>query len=153
MAGFVYRMENILKIKRQMENQAKMEFAKKQELLMQEQTRLLELQEKKQTCLEQGRALRRQTLHAMDLKQNADACTAVDELILAQLKKLERAGKELDEARRKLELLRQERKAQERLREKAFDEFLKEEKEKEAKEIDELVSFTYGERIKEEADG
>ena len=45
-----------------------------------------------------------------------------------------------------LQLAMQESKTQQRLREKAFEEFLHEENVKEAKEIDELVSYTHGHR-------
>ena len=38
----------------------------------------------------------------------------------------------------------QESKTQEKLREKAFEQFVKEENKRESKEIDELVSYTYG---------
>ena len=44
----------------------------------------------------------------------------------------------------------QERKAQEKLKEKAFEAFLQDENAKESKEIDELVSFTYGRKQREE---
>ena len=39
---------------------------------------------------------------------------------------------------------------QERLREKAFEEFLEEEKKAEFKEMDQRTSFTYGQRINEQ---
>ena len=38
----------------------------------------------------------------------------------------------------------QESKTQERLREKAFEEFMREENAREAREVDELVSYTHG---------
>ena len=43
-----------------------------------------------------------------------------------------------------------ERKTHEKLREKAFEQFKEELKQGESKEIDELVSFTYGKRRREE---
>ena len=43
----------------------------------------------------------------------------------------------------------QERKTHEKLKEKAFEQFLQEEKQRESKEIDELTSYTYGQRIAE----
>jgi flagellar FliJ protein len=43
----------------------------------------------------------------------------------------------------------QESKTQAKLREKAFEAFLKEENAKESKEIDELVSYTYGQKKSE----
>ena len=40
----------------------------------------------------------------------------------------------------------QERKIQEKLRENAFEAFMKEENAREGKEVDELVSYTYGQK-------
>ncbi len=40
-----------------------------------------------------------------------------------------------------------ERKTHEKLKEKAFEEFLMEEKRQESKEIDQLTSYTYGQRL------
>ena len=45
----------------------------------------------------------------------------------------------------------QERKIQEKLRENAFDVFMEEEKARESREIDELTSYTYGQKKVEEA--
>ena len=56
------------------------------------------------------------------------------------------AERALEDARLRLQLAMQESKTQQRLREKAFEEFLHEENVKEAKEIDELVSYTHGHR-------
>ena len=50
----------------------------------------------------------------------------------------------VEEVREKLNNAMLERKTQEKLREKAFDEFLLEIKAAEDKEVDELVSFKYG---------
>ena len=54
-----------------------------------------------------------------------------------------KAEKELEDARNRLKTVMQERKVQEKLREKAFEEFKQELAEAETKEIDELVSYIY----------
>ena len=43
-----------------------------------------------------------------------------------------------------------ERKTHEALRDKAFEQFLEEEKKNEGKEVDELTSYTYGQRARKE---
>ena len=50
----------------------------------------------------------------------------------------------MEEVRLALQTAMQESKTQEKLREKAFEQFVKEENARESKEIDELVSYTYG---------
>ena len=54
--------------------------------------------------------------------------------------------KQRRESSKKLQNAMQEKKTQERLKEKAFEEFVREENAKESKEIDELVSYTYGQK-------
>ena len=51
----------------------------------------------------------------------------------------------------KLQDAMQERKIQEKLRENAFEAFMEEEKARESREIDELTSYTYGQKTMEEA--
>ena len=60
---------------------------------------------------------------------------------------VEEAKQLLETAREKLAEVMQERKVQENLKEKAFEEFLLEEKRQESKEIDQLTSYTYGQKI------
>lgn len=61
------------------------------------------------------------------------------------------AEEKLERARERLAEVRMERKTHEKLKEKAFDAFLMEEKRQESKEIDELTSYTYGQRRSEES--
>ena len=60
-----------------------------------------------------------------------------------QIQHVKMAEKNVDIARGILNKVMVERKTQEVLREKAFEEFVKELNESEKKEVDELVSFTY----------
>ena len=69
------------------------------------------------------------------------------EEIKAQLIQVHTAQLNVEKAREHLTQLMQERKMHERLKEKAFEQFLQEEKQRESKEIDELTSYTYGQRI------
>lgn len=78
--------------------------------------------------------------------ENRDAVGIMDEFIADQRYQVSLAERALEDARLRLQLAMQESKTQQRLREKAFEEFLHEENVKEAKEIDELVSYTHGHR-------
>ena len=51
--------------------------------------------------------------------------------------------------RERLKNVMQERKVHETLKDKAFEEFLMEEKQQEGKEIDELTSYVYGQKLLE----
>lgn len=146
MAKFVYRMQSILNIKNQMETQAKMELGQAQHRLNEEEERLEQLFDRKKYYLEEGRRLRADSLKVQSLRDNEYALSCMDEYIAIQKDNVRKAEKKVEEAREKLEEVMKERKAQEKLREKAFEQFVREENTKESKEVDELVSYTYGQK-------
>ena len=80
----------------------------------------------------------------MDIMENREAIGVIDEFILVQREQIRIAERALENARDKLKTAMQESKTQERLREKAFEEFMREENAREAREVDELVSYTHG---------
>lgn len=146
MAKFIYRMQSILNIKEKMESQAKNEFARARQRLNEEEEKLQMLTERRLFYEQQGRDLQTSSLNVRDIIDNRNAIERIKEFIVLQKKAVTTARAEFEEARQRLRDAMQERKTQERLKEKAFEEFVKEENAKESKEIDELVSYTYGQR-------
>lgn len=146
MARFAYRMQNILNIKLQLENQAKMEFGRQQMRLREEQDILQEYIDRKESYLEEGRTIRGSVMRASQLRENANALTAMDEIIELQNEQVAIAEERVEEARAKLQEVMQERKMHEKLKEKAFEQFMKDENAAEGKAVDELTSYTYGQR-------
>ena len=144
MAKFVYRMQSILNIKNQMETQAKMELGQAQHRLMEEEEILERLFDRKRFYLDEGRKIRMDSLKVQSLRDNEYAIARMDEFIETQTLNVRKAEKKVEEAREKLEEIMKERKGQEKLREKAFEQFVREENAKESKEVDELTSYTYG---------
>lgn len=146
MAKFVYRMQSILNIKNQMETQAKMELGQAQRRLMEEEERLGELYDRKRGYLEEGRKLRKEALKVQSLRDNEYALARMEEFIEDQKLNVRKAEEKVEEARAKLEEIMKERKAQEKLRERAFEQFVHELNAQESKEVDELTSYTYGQK-------
>lgn len=144
MARFIYRMQSILDIKTKMEEQAKMEFAAARMRLDEEEEKQRVLEERKNAYEEKGRALLRDSLKVLEIMENQDAIARMDEFIALQQKNVEKAQQLLEEARVSLQMAMQESKTQEKLKEKAFEEFIHEENVREAKEVDELTSYTHG---------
>lgn len=144
MARFRYRMQSILDIKVKLEEQARMEFASARMQLNEEEEKLKVLTDRKAEYEEQGRALRQDALHVLDIMENRDAIVRMDEFIALQEKEVAKAEDALERARMRLQEAMQESKTQERLREKAFEAFMREENAREAKEVDELTSYTHG---------
>ena len=75
----------------------------------------------------------------------------MDNYIVDQKLCVKRAEDNLEKARQKLTEVMMERKTHEKLKEKSFEQFLMDEKKQESKEVDELTSYTYGQRRKNEA--
>ena len=144
MAKFRYRMQSILEIKKKLEEQAKNEFAAARAALNEEEDKLEQLKKRKDAYEDEGRALRENTLNIMDIIENKEALLRMDEFIADQQLNVKRAQDRMEEVRLALQTAMQESKTQEKLREKAFEQFVKEENARESKEIDELVSYTYG---------
>lgn len=144
MAKFRYRMQSILEIKKKLEEQAKNEFAAARAALNEEEDKLEQLKKRKEAYEDEGRALRENTLNIMDIIENKEALLRMDEFIADQQLNVKRAQDRMEEARLALQTAMQESKTHEKLREKAFEQFVKEENKRESKEIDELVSYTYG---------
>ena len=150
MSKFIYRMQNILNVKYKLEDQAKTEFMLANQILREEEEKLQTLEKRKKGYEDAVRNLLQNQLQVDRIKENQEAIVRMDEFIRAQIIKVEEAARQVEIKAAKLTELMQERKAQEKLKEKAFEAFLQEENAKESKEIDELVSFTYGRKQREE---
>lgn len=146
MAKFVYRMQNILEIKQKLETQAQMAFALANHKYMEEQQRLQELLMRR---MRYEKKLRESMEGAIDVRTVMNArsdLNAMKTIVRRQMMEVHKAERELEDARTALNEVMQERKVQEKLREKAFDQFKRELAAEEIKEIDELVSYTFNER-------
>ena len=150
MSKFIYRMQNILNIKYKLEDQAKTEFMLANQVLREEEEKLQALEIRKKGYEDAVRNLLQNQLQVDRIKENQEAIVRMEEFIRAQIIKVEEAARQVEIKAAKLTELMQERKAQEKLKEKAFEVFLQEENARESKEIDELVSFTYGRKQREE---
>ena len=151
MAKFKYRMQSILNIKEKLEEQAKNEFAAARMRLDEEEEKLRALEERKLFYEDEGRRLRESALNILDLNENKIAIDRMKEFISIQQIEVNRASALLEQARINLTNAMQEAQIQNKLKEKAFEEFKKEINAQEAKEVDELTSYTYGNRLKEES--
>lgn len=149
MARFKYRMQSILDIKMKLETQAKQEFAAAKTALDLEIEKLLALKERKAGYEAEAKTLLQGELKVQDIVDNKSAILKMEEYILIQDLNVREAEKKLEKARVHLAELMQERKMHEKLKEHAFEDFLAEEKRQEGKEVDELTSYTYGQRIQE----
>ena len=143
MAKFKYNMQNILDIKIKLETQAKNEFSEANAKYQIEKDKLQELVLKRVQYEEKLKNSLSGDLNITDISINKKDINSIKSVIRTQLANVKRAEDELEEKRIALNELMKDRKTHEKLREKKFEEFQKDEKDSETKEIDELVSFTY----------
>ena len=145
MARFRYRMQNILNIKEKLESQAKNEYAQANmayNARTEEQEALLLQQE---ALIAESRSLRlRESLCIRDIEDNKLSGELMKEKLKAQDRLIEEAKRDVEAKRQAMTALMQERKTHEILRERAFEQFLADEKAQESKQIDELTSYVYG---------
>ena len=146
MARFRYSMQSILNIKMKMETQAKQEFSTARAALDEEEERLQALYDRKSGYEQESERLLSGRLDLRKIEENKMAVRCMEDYIIRQQVNVDKAERKLQEAIEQLTKVRIERKTHETLKEKAFDEFLMEEKRQESKEIDQLTSYTYGQR-------
>lgn len=143
MAKFVYRMQNILNIKQKLETQAKMAYGLANQKYQEQQAILQEYMVRRVGYEQQWKEQMKGTLDLAEVEHARENVNAMKTIVRRQMLEVHKAQKELEDARNHLQTVMQERKVQEKLREKAFEEFKQELAEAETKEIDELVSYTY----------
>lgn len=147
MARFKYKMQSILDVKEKLENKAKQDFTKANAKLDMEKQKLVELQDRRNFYMEEGLKLRLEKIDIRKIRENKMAVLKMDEYIKNQMVQINLASREVEKARQTLQTLMQERKAHEKLKENAFEEFMKEEQAAESKEIDQLTTYTHGQKL------
>ena len=143
-------MQNILNMKTKLEEQAKIEFATANRRVLEEQEKLSMLQNRKKALEKRAKELlKAPSLDVQEIILNRNGILKSQEDIKRQQKVLSKAEEVREEKRNKFMEERTDRKTHEILRENAFEEFMQEEKAAEGKEIDQLTSYTYGQKLTE----
>ncbi|MBO4291564.1 MAG: flagellar export protein FliJ [Lachnospiraceae bacterium] len=146
MARFRFSMQSILDVKYKLETQAKQAFAAAQAALNAQEEKLRALEARKASYEDRVRELLEGNLRVLEIEENQAAIKTMERYIEAQKAEVELARRKTERARADMADAMRERKTYETLREKAFDEFLMEENRAEGKTVDELVSYTYGQK-------
>lgn len=152
MKKFRYRMENILQIKLKLEEQAKNVYSTARLRLTREEEKLENLELQKRSYEDQLRELRSSKLNLLEIRRCEEAIDIMKLKIEQQIQVVKEAEKRLELARIKLQNAMAERKTQEKLKEKAFEDYMLEYEAEEQKVADELNSFRYGNNMLGEED-
>lgn len=135
-------------MKEKLEEQAKNEYGQANARLLQEQEKLDLLTARLEDAKQKLRDVLHEMLSVKEIRRKEDAVEIIKTYVMQQFLVVKRCEKEVEIAREKLTEAMKERKIFEKLREKAFEEFMKEEGRKEQKEVDELMSYKYGAKVK-----
>lgn len=143
MAKFRYRMQNILDIKKKLESQAKIAYGIANQKYLDEQQKLQEIVLRRNSYEKHLKESMMGQIHVKEIMRAREDVNAMKTLMRRQMIEVHKAELALEDARKALNEVMQERKTHEKLKEKAFEQFMEEEKAAESKEIDQLVSYTY----------
>lgn len=144
MKKFTYRMQSILDIKYKLEEQEKTNYSIAKHKLNEEEEKLSELNKRRDMYEELLRVSMKEALRILEIKRLEDGIESLKVFIKMQQLQVKKAEQAVDIASAKLNLAMKERKIQEKLKENALEEYKREYESEEQKQIDELVSFTYG---------
>ena len=147
MKKFLYQMQNILDLKYKIEEQEKNNYSIAKQRLNEEEEKLNSLQQRKLVYENELREMMLSRLLVTQIRRYEEAIETMKHLIVTQTQVVKKAQQVVDLAMTKLEFAMKERKIHEKLREKAFEEYVIEWNEEEKKEIDELVSFQHSIKV------
>lgn len=152
MKKFRYSMENLLQVKKKLEDQMKIAYGIARQNLSKEEEKLELMTRKKISYENELRLLRSDRLDILHIKQCEQAIEIMKKNITQQAAAVKNAQHRLEVARIRLNDAMINRKTQEKLRENALEEYMLEYEAEEQKEVDELNSFNYSgpEHIKED---
>lgn len=150
MARFRYKMQNILELKKKLEEQQEMALVTARLNLSDEEEKLEHLYNRKRNYEEALRESCKNKLNVNAIKLGASSYESMDYFIGLQKIEVKKAEGKVELEQNKMREAMKERKIQEKLREKIFNNYLKELAAEEAATVDELVAYKYGSEIYEE---
>lgn len=144
MNKFSFKLQSVLDIRQELEEQAKADFGVAMAKLLDEEGKLAFIVERKETYEGEHRRLISDKLNLLKINECKNAIDVLKEQEKEQKLAVARANNKVELARKKLNTAIIERKTMEKLREKAFDEYKVEYEAEERKQTDMLTSFVYG---------
>ncbi len=144
MARFIFPLQNILNMKEKLEEQAKNEYSQANMRLHEAEEEEKRLKKRQADAEDELKSILGETLDIMEIKRCEDAVEILKMYVGNQHLVVIQRNRDVEIAREKLNEAMKERKTFEKLREHAFEDFLKEMNLQEQKEIDELVSYRHG---------
>ena len=148
MARFQFRLQQYLGVKEQIEEQKELEYARALRKVEEEKALLLEMHQQRQNAIISMQTALQRMISPIEIRRYNNTIERLKHRILVQEERVRAAQAYAEEKREELVQAMKDRKALEVVREKAYEEFMLEQNLAEQKQVDELVSFKYTDRIK-----
>jgi len=144
MARFIFPMQNLLTMKEKLEEQEKNNYSRANMVLQEAREELERLVDRQTRAEDRLRLQISQEMDVLTIRRMEDDIEIIKTYVMQQKLVVAQREKELHEIRIRLAQAMKERKTFEKLRERAYLEFIEEENRKEQKEVDEMISYRYG---------
>jgi len=149
MPRFQFRLQQFLGVKEQIEDQKELEYGKALQKVEEEKILLRQLNEQRLSTIENLREALKKAIAPIEIKRYNNSIERLKQHIKMQEERLSAAEAFAEEKRQELVQAMKERKALEIVKENALEEFLREADLAERKQVDELVSFKYTDKLQE----
>ena len=150
MAKFNFKLQNLLDIKEKLENQKKNELAQAIEKLNKYKKQKEDVEFEKKNILNEMKQSIERKISADGIKKANDYMVFLKKVLIQIEKNINISEKVVDKKREELMKIISERKTYEALKEKALEEFIKEENMKEQKILDEIGGYKFIKKSEDE---
>lgn len=144
MAKFIYNFDQLLNIKKKIEKQEQMSLGKEMQALSGAMQRLTVTKYHYEDAMKEFQTnLSTQRINPVEIKRLNEKVAYFHQQIIIEKEKVKQQELIVEQAKEKVKKALQERKTYEILKEKAYEEYIEEEKRQETKTNDEINSFKY----------
>ncbi|MCX8147511.1 MAG: flagellar export protein FliJ [Candidatus Woesearchaeota archaeon] len=150
MAKFIFKLQSLLNVKMQMEDNLKNELGKATQKLENEKERLRQIENERIECINQVSGESSRGIMVGKLKEYSAFISFLKEKAELQKENINYAQNVVDKYREQLIKVVQEKEMLEKLKEKKFKEYLKEQFKEEQKINDEITSYKYNKTLGEQ---
>ena len=149
MPRFEFRLDRFLSVKEQIEDQKEIEYATALSIVEKEKAKLAELEQSRVQTVEDLRKSVSKKISPIEIRRYNNNIERLKHLIIVQTERLETAKLHAEEKRLELVEAMKDRKALETVKERNYEEYLKEEQKAERVVVDGLVSYQYSQTTKQ----
>ena len=143
MGKFIFKLQAVFNLKKQIENSMKNELGKAVQELERQKKILKDIELERDKCITEISSKSSLGISVGKLKEYNSYISFLNDSMERQKNNIKNAQKSVDKYREQLIIAVRERKMMEKLREKKYEEHLKEQQKEEQKIIDEIASFNY----------